>query len=103
MASKVAGSKTPAVGDAEEVLEEEPAAHAAAAAADVEGGTPETPATARKAKRSRDRVESLKQRKCTQTCSVRLRSGLSVPHVSSPGQILEISERERRPSLCRGT
>lgn len=41
----MAGSKTPAVGYAEEVLEEEPATHAAAA--DTERGTPETPAAAR--------------------------------------------------------
>lgn len=41
----MAGGKTPAVGDDGEVLEEKPATRAAAA--DTEGGTPETPATAR--------------------------------------------------------
>jgi hypothetical protein len=45
VASKMAGGKTPAVGDDGEVLEEKPATRAAAA--DTEGGTPETPATAR--------------------------------------------------------
>lgn len=51
----------------------------------------------------RDSVEKEKQRKFTQQGSVRLHSNLSVSHISIPGQILEISERERSPSLRRGT